>query len=475
MLSAGGVDTTRVIDGYESEYLHCMDENTGVHRIDFKDTGNNALNCEPLDFNKVDIATYAPRAHSHGQWSFYYNKCQMNEYIPTVINIAFGKDGTNERTVTWQTTPTKYGFFVYKKEGADKWIKITSNKVLIQHQDTDVTSHNIKISGLTTGKYLYKVGEEGRWSDEYHFVVKHPKKTDPISFIQISDQQGWTELDYTAWEKSNDYIQNNDSYDFILNTGDISQNGNRRYEWQYYFEMAKDNIQNHVHMCCCGNNDLIDKKDPTAYTWYSTNPESFMPSVYSFNYGYIHFICCNSNVEFKDEWTIAKQIEWIKEDSAKPENQKRWTIAYIHESPYTIVNTARVQPFIECFHEIGVDMSLCGHHHCYSRSLPMASRGPSGEDVVDEASGVHYIMSQATGSKLAGKQKPVEGSPWFAHILRGGDPCYIKFDVTWDEIKLTPTRLTQIMPLIDNKNKPVIPIPFDEFTIPNRKPHITEV
>lgn len=239
--------------------------------------------------------------------------------------------------------------------------------------------------------------------------------------------------------------------------------------------MAKDILQNSVHLTCCGNNDLIDKKDPTAYTYYSTNPESFMPSVYSFNYGYIHFICCNSNVEFKEEWSIERQIEWIRQDTQKPENQKRWTIAYMHESPYTIVNTQRVQPFIELFHELRVDLCLCGHHHCYSRSLPMASR-VNGQDVVDYDTGVYYVMSQATGFKLSGKQKPVDGSPWFGYIDRNGDPCYIKWEVSWDEIRMYPYRLTQIVPLLDNKDKPVVAIPFDEgLVIPNRKPHITEV
>lgn len=105
----------------------------------------------------------------------------------------------------------------------------------------------------------------------------------------------------------------------------------------------------------------------------------------------------------------------------------------------------------------------------------MASR-VDGKDVVDNDSGVTYVMSQATGFKLSGKQRPVDGSPWFGYIDRGGDPCYIKWDVTWDEIKMYPYRLTQIMPLYENKGRPVIAVPFDEgLVIRNRKPHITEV
>lgn len=225
MIGAGGEDTTRIIDGYEKEYLHCMSQKCGIHRKDFSDTGNNAIDCEPLDYNKVDIKTYAPRWSGTGQWNHYYNKIKMDPYVPTVINIAFGKNGTTERTFTWQTTPTRYGYLKYKKEGESKWMKISSNKKLIQHQDTDVTSHSVILKDLTVGTYIYVVGEEGKWSDEYYLDVKSPSKADRINFIHISDQQGWTEEEYTAWEKAAEFIGRTQEFDFIINSGDISQNG----------------------------------------------------------------------------------------------------------------------------------------------------------------------------------------------------------------------------------------------------------
>lgn len=229
LIGVGGENVTRIIDGYEKAYLHCANTSTGVHRIDFADSGDNSKDCEPIDFNKVDIKMYAPRCQASGQWNIYYNKCKMDPYVPVVINICFGKNGTTERTFTWQTTPTRYGYLMYRKDGEINYTKIMSNKQLIQHQDTDVTSHSVILTNLNPGRYYYKVGEEGKWSDEYHFDVKAPTKEDKIEFIHVTDQQGWTEEEYTAWEKSYDYIQNNDTYDFIINSGDISQNANRRF------------------------------------------------------------------------------------------------------------------------------------------------------------------------------------------------------------------------------------------------------
>ena len=127
-------------------------------------------------------------------------------------------------------------------------------------------------------------------SDTYDFeVVDATDISRTIHMVQVSDQQGWDYEEYTAWAKANDYIQSHETYDFILNTGDISQNADRPFEWRYYFDMARDNIRTHVHMNCVGNNDLVAKKDSIAFTYYSTVENSPYPSVYSFNYGYVPF------------------------------------------------------------------------------------------------------------------------------------------------------------------------------------------
>lgn len=461
LIGVGGEDVTRIIDGYEGAYAHVANKYCSIQRRDFADTNNNFNDLEVKDLRYEDPLIYGPRSTKFGQWNVYYNKIKMDPLQPNMINICFGKDGNTTRTFTWQTLPTKKGYLKYKKKGQDKFITIPTKKMHVTHHDTDVTVHSVIIRNLTPGTYVYKAGEEARWSDEYEFEVKVPRNEDEIRILNVTDQQGWTEEEYSAWEKANDFIVRNEEFDFIINTGDISQNANRAFEWRYYFDMAKENLSTHVHMTTCGNNDLIDKKDPTAFTYYTTCEDSLMPSVHSWNYGYIHFICLNSNVEFKPEWSIAKQVEWIREDMAKPENQKRWTIVYMHESPYTIVKTPRVSPFIDVFAEVGVDLVLCGHHHCYSRSKKMGAQGPNGEDVVDEENGVTYVMGQATGSKISGKQRPVDGSPWFAYVDMQGDPCYIMWSITYDKIKMYPYRLINILPILESKDKEAEKILFD--------------
>lgn len=462
MMASGGKSEVRMIDGYETTYSHLTDKYTAVYRMDFKDTDNNTKDCRALDYRYIDSSIYGPRCSKDGQWDVYYDKMKMDPLIPNLINMGFGQDGNSSRTFTWQSVPTKKGFLKYKKRGDTDWITVPSKKTLIQHYDTDATSHSVIIRDLEPGIYVYKLGEEGRWSDEAEFEVKHVSNEEPITFLQISDQQGWNEEEYSAWEKANGFIEKNETYDFIVNTGDMTQNANRSYEWRYYYEMARQNLQSHAHMMVCGNNDLIDKKDPTAFTYYATYENSIHPSVYSFNYGYIHFICLNSNI-IKKYTEIEPQIQFIREDMAKPENQKRWTIVMMHETPYQIVRTERIEPFINVFAEVGVDLVLGGHHHCYTRSHRMGAMTADGEDVLDPVNGVYYVMCQATGCKLSGKTNPTpsDKAKWRAFYDKPGDPCYIMWEVTYDKIVMKPYRVANIMPLENNIGKEPYKIPFD--------------
>lgn len=488
LIGVGG-DQGQPIDGYENAYLNVGNTYTSVHRIDFADTDNNFLNCEAIDWNEADVSVYRPRCSNDGKWDIHYNKLKLESFKPMLINVGFGQDGNTSRTFTWQTVRTQFGYVKYRKFGEAKFKSVESKKQLIKHGDIDATGHSAIIRNLSPGIYEYKVGEEGRWSDIYTFEVQVPTDDDTINFLHVTDQQGFTEYDYIAWKEANKYIENNESYDFIINTGDISQNANKSYEWRYYYEFAKENLANHMHMTCCGNNDLINKQDPTAFTYYSTYENSPMPSVCSWDYGYIHFICLNSNIDYGFT-PIDDQIEWFNnhiETVKAREKQPRWIIAYMHESPYTIVRKKSYEKFHTAFANAGVDLVLCGHHHMYSRSHGMGAFLEDGSDNVlswgdryeiDQIpvdperrvlknGGVVYIMSQATGSKLAGKVIPADDNVahWRGNYYRDSDPSYIMFTVTQNKISMKAYKIINILPLETQYPDPPVKVERDTIEI----------
>lgn len=484
MIGVGGEDRDLPIDGYENKFFHAFNHYTSVYRRDLNDTDNTAteMDLTTSDFRTCDLSIYAPRHLGSGPWDHHYDKLKVSPNRPETLNIQFGKNGHTTRTFTWQTVRTKRGFLKYKKKGTDHWKTVKSNKSIILHGDGDNTRHSVIIKDLTPGTWVYKAGEEALWSDEYEFEVKAPTNDEKISFLQVSDQQAWNEREYKSWERAAEFIENNENFDFIINTGDISQNANRSYEWRYYFEAAPTLLSSNVHMNCCGNNDLVDKKYPTSYTYYSTNEydegEAQIPSVYSFNYGYIHFVCLNSNVNVAvptgepQPTPIADQIDWFRKDMAKPENQKRWTIVIMHNSPYQVQRTELYRPFAELFEEYNVDLVICGHHHRYTRTAPIIRWEPATKTVVvkkteSDPHGVVYVMCPATGYKTMGKAK--QDTPdknnvaeWQLVYKVIGDPGYIMWDVTYNQIKMRSYRLTGIHPLEESEGLTVNKVPIEE-------------
>ena len=160
--------------------------------------------------------------------------------------------------------------------------------------------------------------------------------------------------------------------------------------------------------------------------------------------------------------------EYLLVDLSKPENQKRWTIVYMHESPYTIIKQQNMAKFIDIFAEFGVDLVLCGHHHRYSRSHRMGSQDENGNDTIDNENGTYYVMCQATGIKLMGKTSPAPDSlaPWRARWDVVGNPMYIMWDITYDKIVMRPYSIANILPETANAfNKPELIRFNDELEI----------
>ena len=306
-------------------------------------------------------------------------------------------------------------------------------------------------------------------------------------------QQAWTKQEYDVWQVAARFLNNKQQeleapFDFHLNTGDISQNANRRFEWSYYYDYAKDITRNIPHVITCGNNDLIDKTHSTAFNYYLTAQNQVWNSVYAFDLGFVHFVCLNSNQdevhvdsgEFANTNAFLQaQADWLDVHLAEVEArevQPRWVIVFAHLSPMTVGRTKRLQRWIAPCEKHKVDMFLCGHNHAWSVSKPVYSGYVSGDyndyvtivdgttelKIVDElnadgepinreadpTNGTYYVLNQACGFKLSGKEKPLtltqlagtehvnaDNSPWWiAAQALPSNPVYIDLKISWDQI-----------------------------------------
>ncbi|MGL5719139.1 metallophosphoesterase [Cetobacterium sp.] len=487
LIGVAGIDKTRVIDAYEKTMKHIMNKNTSARRHDFNDSDDHHTDIKAIDFTTPTNKIYLPRCSADGSWDVSFDKDKIDTEKPSLISMTFGKNAENSRCFTWQSPTTNTGNLYYCKkalamtaEGAE-FISVASSVRQIQHMDCDATVHSVILRNLDVGTYVYRVSFQdefgnAKFSPLREFTLKSYNTQDKIKIIQTTDQQSWDEHEYECWKYVNQILDNKyptNTYDFRMNTGDISQNANRAFEWRYYFKHAQETLATQVEVTTVGNNDLIDKLYTEAWTYYYTYEESPLPSVYSFDIGYCHFVSLDAwvglahhfvevpsptpedpNATKKVDMHLQRQLEWLDQDLAS--TNKRWKIVYMHLSPYTISVNAKQVPFAKIFEKHGVQLVICGHNHCYSRSLPIKGYDPNGTfngkkgvPIVNEAEGAYYILCQASGYKLEGKDKPKPNTPWIPtnEDTVGGtepknpcwtpdQPCYIEWEIGYDQIKM---------------------------------------
>lgn len=530
LLGAGGsASDDQTVWAYESRYLKCMNKNTSIHRIDYANSGSvnigsNALvskandcDCEPINYLSCDVSIYRPRCLEDGRWNEFYDKPKQKNYAPNMINIAYGKNGDATRTITFQTVIADEGYVKYKKTSELTWKTLETTREIIRSQDCDSTVHRAILTGLTYGIYEYQVGFEGCWSDIASFEVKEHNQTTPMHILWTTDQQSWTIREYKVWGVVAKYLRKNklDAFDWHLNTGDISQNANRTFEWRDYFRYSGETTRNMCHMITCGNNDLISKKYSDAFSYYITHEEPFANSVHAWDLGFTHFVCLNSN----DDATyvdgqgskggyattaafLQAQADWLDTHLTEVEARlvkPRWVIVYSHLSPFTVGRVARLQRWVSVIEKHKVDMFLCGHNHAYSRSKAIKTgadynqssayndyatkvTGTNELKIVDEfkadglspidrtenkAEGTVYILNQATGFKLSGKEKPItlpanlrdtihdngSGQPWWiAYQSLPTNPVYVDLEIGYDAITMKAYTVNGIVEYDEFKN-----------------------
>lgn len=527
LVGVNAQDATLMVDGYEKAAPHLLSRTTSARRNDFNDTDANSKDLVAMDFStcsEEDLVTYRPRGLKDGRWDVYFDKTKVDPNKPNLVTLGFGQDASKTRTFLWHSVRSlQDGFVMYKKEGAPDWTKVKASKVPVQYPDVDVYKWTAIITDLQPGNYTYKVGEEGKWSEEYHFTVKSHADNESFTFVQVSDQQGWNWKEYEVWQKAARFILDNETFDWVLNTGDYSQNGDRGFEWRDYHKGAYDMHCNFPLMGTIGNNDLVRKVESWAYTYYCNTENNAVVdgkeivSCNCWEIGDTWFCCLNSNED------IEAQKKWFIEEIKK--TTKKWKIVYTHDAPYTISkwqddkdkskgmyrNDSKIfYHFARLFESYGVHLVLCGHKHAYMRSGPIYNTyavndavnntknrhneperegglpegaflhltEPNPDDperpYLDSQKGVYYLMSNATGFKLI-SNKDIAKPDWYyseGHGFQFTDtkqlwPQYTVWTVTPEKIIGKSYKLVNIKSPNSNDNQGrIYKSCFDEFEIP---------
>lgn len=384
------LNTSRLFTKYYS-----MDPTTQATKA--LDKRNNANDWYFVDLAKdiiPMIEDYTPKASFENK-NIFYNKTSLDVTKPNYITCTFGIQATAPnatRCFNWLSVEYHDEFIWYRKRGEQQWIQVESfknetgirsyyNRLRSEFTDgTPFVSHKVIIKNLSAGVYEYKVGRDDQYvSDIKTFtVVENPAS---FTFVQTSDQQGFRWDEYQIWKDAAQVIADNHEFNFIINTGDITQNGNRLNEWLDYEDARERSFSGIEEMTVIGNNDLCPEKlyqlgdggdvakiNPRNMSYFYTyemdenNPpiftiegkQIFVDSLYSFNYGNTHFICVNSEITDKTETIVYglstngliydEMKKWCEKDLELNSTQT-WRIAVMHELPFTILTQYNVNQF----------------------------------------------------------------------------------------------------------------------------------
>lgn len=369
----------------------------------------------------INIQDYVPK-NSKEHKNIFFNKNLLEEGAPNIITCTLGHDAHTTRCFNWISvgyydeyiwirkeeedyTPENK-FESFKKEDIDsegnsknpnrpKSHKNWTNKIYnrIRSITTDGTPFTVHKfikdfeEPSDTQKYYYKVGRDGAWSEERSFTLRNRDKTIErgFNFLQVSDQQGFNGEEYETWRISAEFIDSDKSsnpYEWCLNTGDQTQNGNRFNEWIDYYKGGDVIYKNTEQMYTVGNNDLCpvdvytlgdgedkSKTNPANVEYFFTfeHPYTvpissagvYIPCVYSFIYGNTYFLSMNSEITELARTDVFGDISgvnvyddiktWATNDLSQHsgDGKIKWKVAFCHEAPFTIITADLIMSYLK--------------------------------------------------------------------------------------------------------------------------------
>ena len=356
----------------------------------------------------INIQDYVPK-NSKQDKNIFFNKHLLTEGAPNIVTCTLGHDAHVTRGFNWISVGYYNEFIRFRRQGETEWqmhesfkdgdgrstAKNWGNKIYnrirsITTDGTPFTVHKFLYDfGEPTDTQIweYQVGREGAWTEIRTFTMRNRDKCIQrgFNFLQISDQQGFNSEEYEMWRVCAEYINSEKStnpYEWCLNTGDQTQNGNRFNEWVDYYKGGDSIYKDTEQMFTVGNNDLtpvdvytlgdgedISKTNPAnveffftfehPYTVPISSAGTYIPCVYSFVYGNTYFLSMNSEITELARTDVFGDItgvnvyndlkNWSTNDLARHASDSKieWNVAFCHESPFTIVTADLIMSYLK--------------------------------------------------------------------------------------------------------------------------------
>ncbi len=378
---------------------------------------------------------------SDEQWDAYWqenkdNFCQMQLYV--------GADETQLNFV-WHSVRT--GDTPKVRIGLSEEMKVYSEfEGYCKNAEDGWQANYVTASGFEENSvyyYSYAVGDGEFSTPEMYRTLS----TDSFKALYISDVQsdvgedGYATKDAKAWNKLlTTALNNNDDISFILNCGDMTNNGNNALQWAG--TMAPKALRNIPTTSTFGNHD----QKGTNYQYYVNNPNTDNSLTttpagksYYFRNGDVLFINLTSS-----NFNVFSQYSFV--EKAINENlDAKWRVLMMHHDIYGTGHHAADNDnlllqsvYSAICDEFQIDVCLTGHEHYYGRSYFMydnkvVDMDYSQNKAVDPQGTIYFTASSATERNRTYDEK-------FNHEWLNFE--YMSTDCTYSVIEFTSNTFT---------------------------------
>ena len=244
-------------------------------------------------------------------------------------------------------------------------------------------------------RYIYKIHEGYQSSKIYDFQTS--SDDDAFRFLFLTDTQSNNMEDASITKTLIEQAYTHyDDFEFLMNTGDIVENGSSHYYWSLFFQTEMTNlpiisaIGNHDYM---NSNGSITSSD--NYNAIFNNPKNGTLDYQNTSYFVIYDNVLFIMLDVITGEHLADQQDWFRD--VVNSHSSDYVIVGMHYSPYGTYHESSaaemITDWIPTFDETNVDLVLSGHDHIYARTLPLINSSP----VTNPNEGTLYFIG-GTGS-----------------------------------------------------------------------------
>lgn len=244
-------------------------------------------------------------------------------------------------------------------------------------------------------RYQYRVGLNNTTLGSPHGFRTAPAGARPFTFLAVADMGTSPNASTTVVTMANQ------TFDFVLQVGDISYAGANQTNWSRWFDLVQPIAAEHPYMVVPGNHENGSAKENSYFLERFSMPpgnpldRNRTGMYYSFNYSLGHFVALKADFS-KQEDTDGRfrehlptdpnwdplETEWLRRDleAAANDTVHPWIVVYFHMPLFTSTNATASwfiarQVWGSLFDRYHVDLVINAHKHNYERTYPVWSNG----------------------------------------------------------------------------------------------------